>query len=41
MLNEISDEEIEWSKRVNIYMRELNMNLEIIKTKSINELQIK
>ena len=39
MLKEICDEESKRSKRVMIYLREINMNSEIIKTKSINEIK--
>ena len=39
MLKETSDEESEWSKRISTYVRELNMNLETIKTKTMNEIK--
>lgn len=35
MLNQISNQKGEWSKRININMRELNMHLELIKTKEL------
>ena len=39
MFEEISDEESEWSKQVNTYRTEHNMKLELIKTKSKNEIK--
>ena len=35
MLKEITDEESEWSKIVNVYRREFNTGLVLFKTKSI------
>ena len=39
MLVEICDDESEWSKRVNDYIREFNMNQKLIKIKRINEIK--